>query len=116
MHHAQTNLDPTEQTPMRYKLFATAIRGIGVAQIMCLQPYLQSRLEGTLHEHLDSVPKLNGMKLRQYYEGHANAMNRMDDGEIGSSHEVFGRGVARNVLFRRCVMLVFDFPFDHEES
>ena len=64
MKNAQTHLDPNEQTPARYKLFSTAIRSIGMAQIASLQPYLQSNLESTLYQHLELQPAVDGAVLQ----------------------------------------------------
>ena len=56
MHHGDVSLDPNEQAAHRYRLFSRAIKITGLAQIAALQPYLQARLERTLHEALDSQP------------------------------------------------------------
>jgi cytochrome P450 len=56
MSHVDTHLDPNEQAPHRYKLFATAIRGVGTAQLPSLVPLLQASLHRALSEMVDSAP------------------------------------------------------------
>ena len=56
MHHGEVSLDPNEQAAHRYRLFSRAIKITGLAQIAALQPYLQARLEKTLHETIETQP------------------------------------------------------------
>ena len=56
MHHGEVSLDPNEQAAHRYRLFSRAIKIAGLAQIATLQPYLQVRLENTLHETIGAEP------------------------------------------------------------
>lgn len=56
MHYGDVSLDPNEQAAHRYRLFSRAIKITGLAQIADLQPYLQARLEKTLHETIGSQP------------------------------------------------------------
>jgi len=60
MKHTGINLDPNEQTAARYRLYSRAIRIIGVAQISALQPYLQARMQETLHKHIGAQDSTDG--------------------------------------------------------
>ena len=53
MAHARISFDPNEQTNLRYRLFARAIRLNGIAQLESLEPYLRARLEQSLTKEID---------------------------------------------------------------
>ena len=53
MSHTEIDWDPNEQTNLRYRLFARAIRINGLSQTNTLQPYLHARLRRTLKEKID---------------------------------------------------------------
>ncbi|KAG8528993.1 uncharacterized protein KY384_006682 [Bacidia gigantensis] len=52
LNHTQIPLDPNEQTNMRYRLFARAIRINGVAQMNVLQPFVQAKLDSILRKRI----------------------------------------------------------------
>ena len=54
--HYDEEFDPNEQAAHRYRLYSRAIKITGLAQIAALQPYLQARLEKTLHETIGTQP------------------------------------------------------------
>ena len=58
--HEKIDMDPNEQTAARYRLFARAIRVIGLSQIAALQPYLQSRLEKIVSNAMRSRDQVDG--------------------------------------------------------
>ena len=60
MTHAKKDMDPNEQTAARYRLFARAIKIIGLSQIAALQPFLQSRLEKTVSDAMRSRGQVDG--------------------------------------------------------
>ena len=58
---AKIEFDPNEQTAARYRLFARAIKVIGLQQITALQPSLVSRLEQTVSSALRSRQEVDGI-------------------------------------------------------
>jgi cytochrome P450 len=56
MCHIDTSLDPNEQAPHRYKLFAAAFRGVGASQLPSLFPLLQASLHRALSRMVDGEP------------------------------------------------------------
>jgi hypothetical protein len=46
----ELHLNPNEQTNLRYRLFARAIRINGLSQMKELQPYLEARMRKTFQE------------------------------------------------------------------
>ena len=59
--HAKKDMDPDEQTAARYRLFARAIKIIGLSQIASLLPFLQSRLEKTVSDAMRSRGQTDGI-------------------------------------------------------
>jgi len=99
MKHTTINLDPNEQTAARYRLYSRAIRIIGMAQISALQPYLQARLQETLHKHIDARDSTNGRTSLLILPFHgADDSRRLDQPPTRSFHEGLSRRHAGTVF------------------
>ena len=62
MSHTEVQMDPNEQTNMRYRLFGRAIRINGLSQLSALYPYLQARLRKTVNDMICPQTANNGPK------------------------------------------------------
>ena len=71
MSNNEQKFDPNEQTNLRYRLFARAIRINGSAQIRTLQVYLQSRLAKTFRCVVE--PQLHDGSKYLVYRPRANS-------------------------------------------
>ncbi|KAL9034573.1 MAG: hypothetical protein Q9180_005329 [Flavoplaca navasiana] len=113
MSHSVIQLDPNEQTNLRYRLFARAIRINGVSQLENLSPYLQARLEETVAQKMDP-------QLRE--EAYATASYILDIARESLTEHSFvhsfitNKGKALDVLFERLHRAVDPMKPDWNES
>ncbi|KAL8897787.1 MAG: hypothetical protein Q9192_002415 [Flavoplaca navasiana] len=99
MSHTVIQLDPNEQTNLRYRLFARALRINGVSQLENLSPYLQARLEETIAQKVDPQLRAEGLKLPDRRPTPIYSYHRMEFSPNSSNYARFCYGDDGSVLF-----------------
>ena len=104
LSHKEAELDPNEQSNLRCRLFARAIRINGLSQVNLLFPYLQTRVEKVFDEKVNPLINTDGISYFRQLRDWTDYPSRLEFHQHQSDNAGLRHGDVGYLFLRREVM------------